>query len=181
MLKMLFPLVLMVTIPLAAEQLKENLLVKKGDFELGITANYAVEGQKTDVLDNSLGFGLTASYHFLDAWSINLKYKNFSDVDTSIVNQEPLNIHRYLMNVHYSFLGGESQTPYLIGGLGYAVYEGENTESTFHEDGSIYNLGLGYRYQVTEKMSILAESIYHNNFKNNNTGAILTLGTNYHF
>jgi len=178
-LKNLSKVMLLSSISLLATESTSSLLPKNNSFELGLTIDYTIEGSTGDPLDSSVGLGLNATYHLLerfDGWALNFKYKNFSGAEAPSVTNDSFDIQRTLVSVQYNVWESEHQASYLSAGVGY-----ENFSNDFREDSSIIGLGAGYRYQMTEKIGMIAEGLYRNSPSNDESGLILSLGANYSF
>jgi len=180
MLKNLSTLMLLSSIPLLATESTSSLLPKNNSFELGLTLDYTIEGSIGDPLDNSAGLGLNATYHLsdqFDKWALNFKYKNFSGAEAPSVRNDSFDIQRTLLSLQYNVWESEHQASYVSAGVG-----SETFSNDFREDSTIIGLGLGYRYQMTERVGMIAEGLYRKSPSNDGeSGLILSLGANYSF
>jgi len=158
-------------------------LVVASQWEVGATLNYAWEGEETDPMHNALGVGIRGAYRFLDNWCIAAEYDYWGNVDGGEQNgirYGHTDIHRYIGSISADFFPEKRQTPYLIGGAGYEHYT--NAARTTHKDGLITVFGAGYRYKVTEELSLTGEARFRTHQGDIlDNGFIWSLGLNYHF
>jgi len=179
MLKNLFTLMLLSSVSLLATEPTSSLLPENDSLELGLTIDYAIEGSTGDPLDSSAGLGLNATYHLsdqFDGWALNFKYKNFPGAKAPSVTNDSFDIQRTLVSLQYNIWKSKHEASYLSAGAGYETFSND-----FRDDSSIIGLGLGYRYQMTEQIGMIAEGLYRNSPSNDESGLILSLGANYKF
>ena len=163
----------------AVEDFKRNFLSDTSSWEVGVTGDYAMEGENGDNTKSAMGFGLRGAYRFIDYYSAVLEYKYWPGVEKK-GGGESTDIQRVAVSLNADLWPEKKHTPYLIVGLGYEYYEDE--DALGHENGLITNLGFGYRYMIFSQVSIVTEAKWRLNItQEHDDGTILTLGANYHF
>ncbi len=163
----------------AAEDQKMNFLSSTSAWEIGVTGDYAREGENGDSTESAFGAGLRGAYRFYDYFSAVLEYKYWSDVENKRTKGST-DIHRFIASLNADLWPEKRHSPYVIAGLGYEKYPDE--DETAHENGAIANLGFGYRFMVVSSVSIIGEIKWRLNFdQGSDQGGIVTMGANYHF
>ena len=161
------------------ENEKLNFLSSTSAWEIGITGDYAREGENGDKTESAMGVGLRGAYRFFDYFSAVLEYKYWSNVENKGMGGST-DIHRFIASLNADLWPEKRHSPYIIAGLGYEKYP--DKEKIAHEDGVILNLGFGYRFMVVRSVSILGEIKWRSNIdQGSDEGGIVTLGANYHF
>ena len=165
----------------AAESEKRglNFLSSTSSWEVGITGDYAREGENGDRTESAFGAGLRGAYRFFDYFSAVLEYKYWSSVENKGIGGNT-DIHRVIASLNADLWPEKWHTPYIIAGLGYENYPDKNEIA--HKNGAIANLGLGYRFMIVSHISIIGEVKWRSNLnEGGDQGGIVTMGANYHF
>lgn len=120
----------------------------------GTWLEHTVSGERG--FDDAFVYGAGLGYNITDHWNLNTDFvfgsQDYYWKTESLETTESMNVFLWNVNVDYNILA-EPLTPLVSGGLGYAVYSGDEdsvgTSFTF-------NIGAGGRWDISENVFIKA-------------------------
>ena len=156
---------------LAAAVLAIGASAAVSEYDVAVTGAIDITDGNT-LEDNFKTYGLRANKRMDENYLLGLAYERADNVDyQGLASSTDLN--RYFLNLFYEFTPQEDSTPYLLGGVGYQDVEVSNNG---FDNGTLGQLGVGWKTSITDYLDFLLEGRWIRDFKNEANDIALTAG-----